>query len=143
MERSKIVFQASVDFGVHCTFDLEITSPQVKTYLSFYGQINEFVEFGQQLMAFPRSVAHTVSFEVGSADKASAMAYLLISAYCTDPQGHAALRFIVDNREQGAAYHCFEFSIASEAASINKLGALLADWNVSDTPEIIWKAETR
>ena len=132
-----------MDFDVHCTFDLEIRTPQVKTHLSFYGQINEFAEFGRQLLAFPASAMHTVSFEVGTADKASTMEYLLLSAYCVDPQGHTALRIIVDNGAQGAAHHRFEFSIASEAASINRLGGLLANWNVGNMPEITWKAETR
>ncbi|WP_201983501.1 hypothetical protein [Hymenobacter rubidus] len=143
MEKSKIVFQGSVDFDVHCTFDLEISTPQVRTHLNFYGRINEFAEFGQQLTAFPKRVSHTVSFEIGSADKNVTIPYLLIKAYCTDAQGHTALRIVIDNREQGATHYCFDFSIASEAASINKLGALLATWNVSNTPELVWRAETR
>ena len=138
-----MVFQGSVDSEPHCTFDLDIKSPQVKTHLSFYGHTDEFAEFGRELVKFPERISHTVSFELGNANRAYAMEYLLISAYCVDPQGHTALRIIIDNGASGADYHRFEFSIPSEAASINKLGALLASWNVSNTPEITWKSETR
>ncbi|MET4076161.1 hypothetical protein [Hymenobacter sp. UYCo722] len=144
MKRSKIVFTANVDLDGDCSFDIEVIRPDVKThtYIS-YGHADLFTEFGKQLMAFPRDAAETVCFEWGSAEHPSSLGYLRIEAYCTSPMGHTALRIIADNNELRATHHRFEFSISSEAASINRLGALLVNWQVESTPQIVWKAETR
>ncbi|WP_375417106.1 hypothetical protein [uncultured Hymenobacter sp.] len=141
MKKNKVVFSVSVDDDGDCLFDVDIIRPDVKAHAYFYGDANTFDAFGKTLMAFPKNAADTVGFEVGQAGHPSTLVYLLIEAYCASPVGHTALRIIVDNNEERAAHHRFEFSIASEAASINKLGTLLVNWNVSDTPEIVWKSQ--
>lgn len=94
-------------------------------------------------MEFPKSATGTVSFEIGQVGYPSSLGYLLIEAYCTSPAGHAALKIIVDNNEERAEHHRFEFSIASEVAAINKLGMLLSNWQMQINSQIVWKAETR
>ena len=143
MKRSKIVFTASVDLDGDCTFDIDITRPDVKAHAYFYGYADTFIDFGNKLKTFPRDVTETVCFEWGDVGNPSSFGYLRIEAYCASPAGHTALRIIVDNNGERAGYHRFEFSIASEAASINKLGALLTNWQVESTPQLVWKAETR
>ena len=143
MKRSKIIFTANVDLDGDCTFDIDVIRPDVKTHTYFYGDADTLTEFGKRLMAFPKDAAETVCFEWGSAEHPSSLGYLLIKAYCASPVGYTALQIVVENNESRAAHHRFEFSVASEAASINRLGALLANWQVETTPQIIWKAETR
>jgi hypothetical protein len=143
MKRSKIVFSVGIDHDGDCTFDIDIIRPDVKGHVFFYGDADTFAAFGNALMAFPKSAADTASFEIGQAGHTSSFGYLLIKAYCASPVGHTALKIVIDNNEDGAAHHRFEFSIASEAASINKLGALLANWQMKTNPQIVWKAETR
>jgi hypothetical protein len=143
MKRSKIIFTANVDLDGDCTFDIDVIRPDVKTHTYCYGDPDMFTEFGKKLMAFPKDATETVCFELGYAEHPSVFGYLRIEAYCTSPVGHTALRITAENDEERAAHHRFEFSISSEAASINKLGALLANWQVETTPQITWKAETR
>lgn len=140
MKRSKIIFTANVDLGGDYTFDIDIISPVVKTHTYFYGAIDLFTEFGKRLLAFPKDAADTVCFEAGYAEHPSVFGYLRIGAYCASPAGHTALRIIAENDKERPGHYRFDFSIVSEAAFINRLGALLANWNVANTPEIIWKA---
>ena len=143
MKRSKIIFTANVDLDGDCTFDIDVIRPDVKVRTYFYGNASTLTEFGKKLMVFPKDAADTVCFEAGYAEHPSVFGYLRIEAYCASPAGHTALRIIAENDKERPAHHRFEFSIVSEAAAINRLGALLANWNVSTTPEIIWKPETR
>ena len=142
MKKSKLLFSASIDHATHCSFDVDIIRPDVKAHVYFYGNTDTFATFGKALIAFPQSATDTVLFEAGQKGHSS-FGYLLIKAYCTSPAGHTALKIIAENNEDGAAHYRFEFSIAAEAASINKLGALLANWQVKNTPQLVWKAETR
>ena len=143
MKRSKIVVSVSIDYDGDCTFDIDIIRPDVNAHVYFYCDADTFAAFGKALIAFPQSATDTVSFEVGQAGHPSSFGYLLINAYCASPAGHTALKIIVDNNEEGAVHHRFEFSIPSEAAAINKLGVLLANWQMKTNPHIVWKAETR
>ncbi|HEX8330159.1 MAG TPA: hypothetical protein VF629_21675 [Hymenobacter sp.] len=143
MKRSRIIITANVDLDGDCTFDIDVIRHDVKTHTYFYGDASVFKEFGKKLLDFPKNVAETVSFEAGYAEHPSVFGYLRIEAYCASPVGHTALRIIAENNKNPPGHHRFEFSIPSEAASLNKLGAQLANWQVETTPQIIWKAETR
>lgn len=143
MKKSKIIFTVNIDLDGDCTFDIDVIRPDVKAHTYFYGGADTLAAFGKKLITFPRNAAETVCFEAGHAGHASSFGYLRIEAYCASPAGHTALRIIADNNEERSAHHRFEFSIASEAASINRLGALLANWHFETTPQIVWKAETR
>ena len=143
MKRSKIVFSVDVDHDGDCVFDIDIIRPDVKSYVYFYGDVGTFADFGKALMTFPKSATDAVIFEVGQVGHPSSFGYLLVKAYCASPAGHTALKIVVDNNEERAAHHRFEFSIASEAAAINKLGAMLSNWQMKTNPQIVWKAETR
>ena len=143
MKRSKIIFTVNVDLDGDCTFDIDVITPSVKTHTYFYGDADILTEFGKKLMAFPKDAAETVCFEVGYPEHPSVFGHLRIEAYCTSPVGHTALRIIAENDKVRPTHYRFDFSIVSEAASLNRLGALLAKWQVETTPQIVWKAETR
>ncbi|UOQ99198.1 hypothetical protein MUN81_06800 [Hymenobacter sp. 5317J-9] len=143
MKRNKIIFTANVDLDGDCTFDIDIIRPDVRAHAYFYGDADTFIEFGNKLVTFPQNATETVCFEWGEVGNPSSFGYLRIEAYCASPAGHTALRIIVDNNGERAERHRFEFSILSEAASINKLGALLTNWQVETTSQLVWKAETR
>lgn len=143
MERNTIIFSADVDYDGDCLFHIDIGRPDVKARVYFYGDADTFKAFGKSLVEFPKNATDTVEFQAGEDGHPSSMGYLLMLAYCASPLGHTALKITVDNNEKMPSHTRFEFSISSEAASINKLGSLLAGWHVEDTPQIIWKAETR
>jgi len=65
---------------------------------------------------------------------------MLINAFCYDASGHTALRILVDNFGDISSGYRTEFTIFSEAASINLLGQKLMTWNPFITKEIVWES---
>lgn len=122
-------------------FQVEIENYYCKTSLDFYGYADDFKEFGHRLTEFPRSITDTVVFQLGEDDRKWAY-YMFIKAFCYDASGHTALRIVVDNLGDSVNGHRSEFSITSEAASINMLGQILLTWNPLVTKEIIWDSFT-
>ena len=122
-------------------FRLQVVNYFCKTSLDFYGYADEFREFGHRLTEFPKSISDIVEFQIGEDDRKWAY-YMLIKAFCYDASGHTALRIIVDNFGDNVNGHRSEFSIISEAASINLLGHSLVNWNPVVTKEIIWESFT-
>jgi hypothetical protein len=122
-------------------FQVRIENYYCKTSLDFYGYADDFKEFGHKLSEFPKSISDTVAFQIGEDDRKWAY-YMFIKAFCYDALGHTALRIVVDNFGDNVYGHRSEFSINSEAASINLLGQILMNWNPHVTKEIIWESIT-
>lgn len=120
-------------------FQIEIQNYYCKTSLEFYGSVNDFIEFGRKLAEFPKGINDIVEFKLGEDDRKWAY-YMFIKVFCYDSSGHTALRILVDNLSDNVNGHRSEFSIFSEAASINLLGQKLATWNPLITKEIIWES---
>jgi hypothetical protein len=120
-------------------FKIEIQNYCCRTSLDFYGNADNFKDFGKKLTDFPKSISDIAEFKLGEDDKKWAY-YILIKAFCYDASGHTALRIIVDNLGDNVNGHRTEFSIISEAASINLLGQTLMTWNPFLTKEIIWES---
>ncbi len=120
-------------------FQIEIQNHCCKTSLDFYGNADAFKKFGQELSDFPKNISDTVEFKLGENDRKWAY-YMFIKAFCYDASGHTALRILVDNFGDNVSGHRNEFSIFSEAASINLLGQKLVTWNPLVTKEIVWES---
>jgi hypothetical protein len=120
-------------------FQVEIENYCCRTSLDFYGNANDFKSFGQKLSEFPKNINDIALFQLGEDDRKWAY-YMSIKAFCYDASGHTALRVLVDNFGDTANGHRTEFSIMSEAASINSLGQMLMTWNPLVTKEIIWES---
>jgi hypothetical protein len=122
-------------------FQVQIENYCCKTSLDFYGYAEDFKEFGNRLTQFPKSINDKAVFQLGEDDRKWAY-YMFIKAFCFDASGHTALRVVVDNLGDSVNGHRSEFSIISEAASINSLGQILKSWNPLLTKEIIWESFT-
>ena len=122
-------------------FQVEIENYSCRTSLDFYGNADDFKSFGEKLSEFPKSINDIASFQLGEDDRKWAY-YMTIKAFCYDASGHTALRVLVDNFSDTVNGHRTEFSIMSEAASINSLGQMLMTWNPLVTKEIIWESFT-
>lgn len=120
-------------------FQVQIESYCCKTSLDFYGNEDDFKEFGHKLTEFPKSITDTVVFQLGEDDRKWAY-YMFIKAFCYDASGHTALRIVVDSLGDQVNGHRSEFSIISEAASINTLGQKLLSWNPHKAKEFIWES---
>jgi len=122
-------------------FQFQIENYCCKTSLDFYGNADDFKEFGQKLIDFPSSIDDTAMFQLGEDDRKWAY-YMLLKAFCYDASGHTALRIVVDNLGDHVNGHRSEFSILSEAASINSFGQKLLQWNPLQTKELVWESHT-
>lgn len=107
------------------------------TILEFYGDSNEFQDFADKLIEFPKSTEDKVSFELG--EKGNWWAYyLLIEAYCVEVNGRSALKIEAINNEVGPSYYESKFEIESEPASLNMLGNRLKAWNPLEGKVFEW-----
>jgi hypothetical protein len=122
-----------------CTYDVTISKGAIKTHLFFYGDTETWKSFGEQLIAFPQHIEDYPTFVMG--DDESFIPLLVLTAYCYNAQGHAALRVVTDNKESNPDLCRLEFSVKAEVASINRLGKLLSSWQVEDGSEIVWEAQ--
>ncbi|MFN8443318.1 MAG: hypothetical protein U0175_21255 [Caldilineaceae bacterium] len=96
----------------------------------------EIASFAQQLLNFPQHLDHEVVFEWGK-DHDDSDSYLRLRAYVYDQLGHVALE--IRMRTNGIAPWTSSacFAIATEAASLNKLGETLSRWARSDEIEYV------
>ena len=136
-----IKFAASIDYDGDCTFDVTISEGSIKTHVFFYGDSETWVTFGEALQAFPLQSQDVVVFEAGAPEfNTQGYAAILLKVYCYNRQGHTAIQVIVDNNEPLPIKERVEFSILAEAASLNKLGIALANWQIENGTEIVWEA---
>ncbi|MBG8552623.1 hypothetical protein [Hymenobacter guriensis] len=141
MHSGKILIEASsVEDDGCCTFDVTITRGKIEAHMHFYGNTDAWKEFGRQLTNFPQNVADSHSFESGLNRRHTD--FMVLRAYCYDALGHTALQVLLDNNENLPAKCRLEFSLLAEAASINKLGLLLTNWQVEHDSNILWEAQT-
>ena len=122
-------------------FQVQIENHYCKTSLDFYEYADYFKEFGHKLTEFPKSITDTVVLQLGEDERKWAY-YMFIKAFCYDASGHTALKIVVDNLGDNVNGHRSEFSIISEAASINLLGQTLMTWDPLLTKEIAWESFT-
>lgn len=143
MMKGKIVFATSIDSEgdgtFDNTFDVTISKGRIETHTHLYLDSNLWQEFGRQLLTFPENTTAKVVFD--ATDNGMYWQSLRLEAYCFDLLGHTALRISVDNNDPDPHRCRLEFSIPAEAASLNKLGRLLANWQPEHESEIIWEAQ--
>ncbi|GAA5092883.1 hypothetical protein GCM10023259_103900 [Thermocatellispora tengchongensis] len=65
-----------------------------------------------------------------------------MKAYCYDTIGHTALTVNIDHKKEPPDDFRIHFSVLAEAASLNHLGRLLANWEVKNNSELYWQAYT-
>ena len=135
MKRQLKISAISVDWDDEVYFEVEANNSNCGSNLLFYGESSEFIDFGNELINFPNSVSHKVAYESGSNET---YGYLLIEAYCYDPNGHTALRIITRNGSVGPQSYNAEFSILLGAADINRLGGKLVNWDIKDQRTLVF-----
>lgn len=144
MRGGMLKFAASEVINGSCTSDVAISKGLIETHVSFYEYSNAWMTFGEALQTFPLQSQDVVTFKAGAPEPNTnnqRRASILLKAYCYDHQGHTAIQIIVDNNEPLPVKERLELSIVAEAASLNSLGKLLANWRVETESEIVWKAQ--
>jgi len=126
------------DTDVH--FEVELTNGINLTSIDFYGYIDEFHIFAEELCSFPKNINHKIEYELGEQGEKWAY-YILLRVYCYETNGYSAIQVKIDNNRKEPYKNYSEFYILTVPASINKLGQLLKSWNPKNENEIEWIAE--
>lgn len=98
------------------------------TGLEFYGYDDLFKDFAEKLTEFPKKINDKVKFEVGKKGE-NYSSYLMLQVYCYKNNGQSSLKIDVWNNGDGPTKYESKFEMASEPASINRLGIELKNWN--------------
>jgi hypothetical protein len=121
-------------------YRISLSNEETFTSLDFWGYADNFRDFGNKLLAFPKNVKDIVTYELGKdEDNIVKWAYYLsFSVFCFEPSGRSAVKVVVDNHADVPYHHRNEFYIKSEPASLNKLGQQLKEWNPEHDKEFEW-----
>jgi hypothetical protein len=121
-------------------FQITLTNGTNLTTINFYGYLDEFENFANGLLTFPKTINDTVKYELGEVGNNWAY-YILLRVFCYDTNGYSAIHIKVDNNKTEPETNKCEFYITTYPASLNKFGQLLKDWNPKIEKEIVWIAE--
>ena len=92
----------------------------------FYAYPEQLLEFGEKLSSFPSSMKDVVVLEYGEDPKY--YCHMLLRATVIANTGASAIEIKFENRLQPPMEAQVRFFIASEPASLNKLGKSLINW---------------
>lgn len=121
-------------------YQLEVTNGINSTTQDFYGYADNFKEFANGLLSFPKAVTDKVKYELGEGGERWAY-YILLDVFCYENNGHSAIHVVINNNGKPPNTNKSEFYIKTVPASLNKLGQLLLDWDPTTENEITWTAE--
>ena len=121
-------------------FQIEATNGISSTSIDIYGYADNFKEFANGLLSFPKTINDKVKYELGEIGERWAY-YILLDVFCYENNGHSAIHIIVDNNGKRPYTNKSEFYITTVPASLNKFGQLLHDWNPMTEKEINWTSE--
>ena len=119
--------------------------PQIEVFLEgdgysatqdIYIYPSDLEEFGKKLEQFPSSVTEEVVLEIGSTE-GNHYCWFKLRAYIYDGVGHCA--FEISTKKNGAVHlkAQSQFSVLTEAASLNFLGKEIKNWaKYNETPLI-------
>ena len=107
--------------------------------LDFYTGVPCLKEFAESLQNFPKCIGDEVQFVYGSPHKEDRKyRHLVVRAYTIGNVGHCAIQLTFNNHEEEPDEGCASFSIAADAAAINRLGKLLQKFSGLQHLELFW-----
>jgi hypothetical protein len=139
MYKSQLIIESRfVDYDDDTSFVIRANNDKCSASLEFYGTTEEFADFGEELIDFPKNINQQVHYPPrGSYDPNVAYAYFLtIKAFCYDPSGHAALEVVIDTNGSRVYDYQARFCIEADVATLNKFGQRLKNWNVREVSKI-------
>jgi hypothetical protein len=95
-------------------------------------------KFATELMSFPASVEHTVTFEHGD-DSGDFPYHLVMRAQVIDRAGHSAIFVRIESFCSPIEAAFSEFLVPAEPAVINKLGRSIVSWLSSRNEPLSWQ----
>jgi len=122
-------------------FKISLSNGDTFASLDFWEYGDNFKEFGEGLLNFPKGLKDIVTYELGKEKNDGQMKwayYMLLKVFCFDPSGQSTVRVIVDNHADIPNSQRSEFYIKSEPANLNNLGQKLKDWTPDKEKELSW-----
>ena len=120
------------------TFVIKANNTNCAASLEFYGTPEEFKEFADELVDFPKTIDQEVHYPPRSRyDSSVNYAYwLTIKVFCYDPSGHVALEISIGNKEVQPWNYQSRFCIQTDAATLNRFGQRLRGWDAKSCARI-------
>jgi hypothetical protein len=104
-----------------------------------YCGVADLEDIGSALAVFPRKIPDEFRFEHGSEQPGKRFyRFFLLRAFTTDSAGHCAIQFRMNLNKTEPEDGMCGFSIRTEAARINRLGALFLRLHKSSRGELRW-----
>lgn len=121
-------------------FQIDLTNGINSTKIDFYGHTDEFINFANELISFPKNINSEIKYELGEKEEKWAY-FILLRVFCYQTNGHSAIQIEIDNNRKEPYKNESEFYILTVPASINKLGQILKEWDPKTKNEVKWTAE--
>ncbi|MBI5443271.1 MAG: hypothetical protein HY900_18910 [Deltaproteobacteria bacterium] len=117
---------------------IDACNGQSATVLDFYAYRDDWRQFAERLVEFPKSTSDEARCELGEDDEKWAY-YLLLRAFCFDLAGHAALEVAAFANFTPPRGHRERFFIEAEPAALNRLGDTIIDFLSGGTEALEWE----
>jgi hypothetical protein len=123
----------------HTQLEFFVSNGRFSSTFDLYCNVEDITLMGKALKGFPRNSKDEYSYIYGS-DKLEDKFYRYFKwrVYITDLLGHCALQFIINLNGKEPQEGLSTFSIAAEAAAINRLGNLLEQFGELKHLELQW-----
>jgi hypothetical protein len=127
MKREFEITPLTVDDENDIFFQIKFSNNICSSSFEFYGDIDTFKDFANELINFPSDLHHTIKFQVGKNDPSWAY-YLLLAVLCVEPNGKSIIKIFMDNHGDILNSYKCSFAISCEIAELNRIGQKLLNW---------------
>jgi hypothetical protein len=128
----------------HIHLEWDVSNGTTSSRFDFYLNSESLSKIAEHLEVYPRHRKDVFLFELGSERAEDRFAYYFrFRAFTTDSLGHCALQFRFNNNVDLANRNIVEFCIESEAAQINELGRLFAEFANLSKDTLVWSKDEK
>ncbi|MEZ4366714.1 MAG: hypothetical protein R2939_10560 [Kofleriaceae bacterium] len=123
----------------HLELWLTVASDGFSAHLTSYVNADDLRRLGAAFSEFPFGGSAEVRYELGSEGPGDRAAYYLrLRLYLVRPTGASGIEIRINNNEEPPTRRLAEFTLRSEVAGVNRLGALLTTFSKLDHRVLVW-----
>lgn len=142
MEPKIIVKRHPFEEPYHLQLEFFVSNGSYSGHTDIYCNAEDLKTIGRALRNFPSKIDDEYRYELGSENPEDRWhLYFLMRAYTTDSVGHCAIQFAISINGDELNESSCRFSIAADAASINRLGVLFEKFSKLEEFEFEWSPE--
>lgn len=123
----------------HIQLDFFVSNGRFNGNTDFYCNTEDLITIGQALLNFPLKIDDEFRYDPGSENpRDKCYDCFLLRVYTLDSVGHCAIQFAININGNELNKSACRFSIAADAASINRLGVLFEKFSRLEDLEFKW-----